>query len=225
MNTIPTSPNETVPINLDRVRRVWHDDQWYFSVIDVIGELFECDHKTAKSYWSTFKARLKEDPSQDIVKQCLQIRLQTSNKKQMLTDVVNKATMYVLYANFLAFNLRRKKSRFYMNRDEVTQLHTLAGLSLLDAGFSIAHHFTLSSGSIVDYLARKSDELLMVECKISIKSRHNVYESISQVLCYCSEYKAEFGKKPTPYIATSQAPIDSYLENCCKNLGISILYV
>ena len=35
--------------------------KWYFSVIDIIAVFIEQkDHKRAKSYWSTLKARLKK---------------------------------------------------------------------------------------------------------------------------------------------------------------------
>ncbi len=37
------------------IRKVWHNDEWYFSVVDVIEVL--TDSKDPKNYWSKLKER------------------------------------------------------------------------------------------------------------------------------------------------------------------------
>ncbi len=41
------------------VRRVWHKDEWYYSITDVIAILTESDRP--RKYWSDLKARAKSE--------------------------------------------------------------------------------------------------------------------------------------------------------------------
>lgn len=46
------------------IRTAWDEEQeeWYFSVVDVVGVLTESpDHKTGRKYWNKLKQRLKEE--------------------------------------------------------------------------------------------------------------------------------------------------------------------
>lgn len=42
----------------NRIRRKWHNEEWYFSVIDLVEALTES--KDAKDYWYRLKKREKE---------------------------------------------------------------------------------------------------------------------------------------------------------------------
>ena len=39
-----------------RIRRLWHKDEWYFSVVDIIGAI--AGSTTPKRYWSDLKTKL-----------------------------------------------------------------------------------------------------------------------------------------------------------------------
>jgi hypothetical protein len=63
------------------IRKVWHNDEWYFSVIDMLAELLGSDHKRAKSYWSTLKQRLKAEGNESVTK-CDQLKLAAADGKK-----------------------------------------------------------------------------------------------------------------------------------------------
>jgi DNA-damage-inducible protein D len=65
-----------------RIRRVWHNEQWYFSVIDVIEIL--TDSKDARTYWKVLKNR---EPQ--LVTICNQFKMAAQDGKQRLTDCAN----------------------------------------------------------------------------------------------------------------------------------------
>ena len=50
--------NNLTPFEGEKIRKLWHDDQWYFSVVDVIGIL--TDSKDPAQYWKRLNLRDKE---------------------------------------------------------------------------------------------------------------------------------------------------------------------
>jgi hypothetical protein len=75
-------------VNTERIRKIWHHGEWFYSVIDIIAELLETDHKRAKSYWSTLKPRLKKEGNETVT-ECDQLKLLAEDGKMRLTDVIN----------------------------------------------------------------------------------------------------------------------------------------
>ncbi len=77
----------------DKIRKTWHKDLWYFSVIDIIGVLTEQpDFKKSQSYWTTLKNRLKKEGNQSVTK-CDKLKLQSLDGKFYQTDVANIETL------------------------------------------------------------------------------------------------------------------------------------
>ncbi|MFA7533322.1 MAG: hypothetical protein WCY46_03235, partial [Tissierellaceae bacterium] len=71
-----------------RIRTAWDDEgeEWYFSVIDVIGVL--TDSKEPRRYWSDLKAKLKDEGNQ-LYDKIVQLKMTAKDGKKRLTDVAN----------------------------------------------------------------------------------------------------------------------------------------
>ena len=69
-----------------RVRRKWHNEQWYFSVVDVVAVLTESDNP--RNYWNMLKARENEHGI-ELSTNCVQLKLPSSDGKKYLTDCAN----------------------------------------------------------------------------------------------------------------------------------------
>ena len=50
--------HELIPFEGKELRKIWHDDQWYFSVVDIIEVL--SDSPIPRNYWSDLKRREKQ---------------------------------------------------------------------------------------------------------------------------------------------------------------------
>ena len=73
------------------IRTAWVEDEeeWYFSIVDVIGVLTEqFDYEKARKYWNKLKQRLKEEGSQ-LVTNCHQLKMTAQDGKKRFTDVAN----------------------------------------------------------------------------------------------------------------------------------------
>ena len=74
--------NQLTPFEGTEIRKLWHDEQWYFSVVDVIGVL--TDSKDARNYWKVLKSREVQ-----LVTVCNQLKLTASDGRNRLTDCAN----------------------------------------------------------------------------------------------------------------------------------------
>ena len=68
------------------IRSAWNEDEeeWYFSVVDVVGVLTES--QDGRKYWNKLKQRLK-DEGNETVTNCHQLKLKAADGKMRLTDV------------------------------------------------------------------------------------------------------------------------------------------
>lgn len=69
-----------------QIRRVFHEGEWFFSVVDIIAALTDSDNP--KVYWSAMKRR-EEESSEQLFTFCKQLKLLSSDGKKYLTETVN----------------------------------------------------------------------------------------------------------------------------------------
>ena len=70
----------------NEIRRIWHNQQWWFSITDICAVLTES--LDAGSYWRKLKQRLVKEGSQSVTN-CHRLKLLASDGKKYLTDCAN----------------------------------------------------------------------------------------------------------------------------------------
>lgn len=70
-----------------QVRRVLHNNEWYFSVVDIIAALTDSDNP--RDYWYRMKRREKESSGIELSTFCRQLKLTSSDGKSYKTDTVS----------------------------------------------------------------------------------------------------------------------------------------
>jgi hypothetical protein len=75
-----------------KIRRTWHDDQWYFSVVDVVRVL--TDSADPKDYWYRLKKREMESSGIELSTFCRQLKLPSADGKKYETDCANTESMF-----------------------------------------------------------------------------------------------------------------------------------
>ncbi len=73
-----------------KIRRTWHDSQWYFSVVDVVEAL--TDSPTPRQYWGKIKDR--EFKQLELSPIWVQLKLLSSDGKKYDTDCANTESMF-----------------------------------------------------------------------------------------------------------------------------------
>ena len=69
------------------IRKVWDNEQWFFSIIDIIEIL--TDSPTPRKYWDKVKRKLKEEGTNETSPIWRQFKLMASDDKLRLTDCAN----------------------------------------------------------------------------------------------------------------------------------------
>ena len=85
------SENEKIELYEDQpIRTAWNEteEEWYFSIVDVVGVLTEQkDQRGASNYWAKLKQRLKAEGADQLLTNCQQLKLKASDGRHRLTDV------------------------------------------------------------------------------------------------------------------------------------------
>lgn len=72
-----------------QIRSVWDNEreEWYFSVVDVIGSLTESNNP--RDYWYRVKKRMSEEERSELSTFCRQLKLKSTDSKSYKTDVAD----------------------------------------------------------------------------------------------------------------------------------------
>ena len=78
----------------NKIRRLLHNKEWWFSVIDIVTVLIEQeDYQKSRKYWNKLSQRLREEGS-EVVTKCHQLKLKAEDGKLRLTDCANTESMF-----------------------------------------------------------------------------------------------------------------------------------
>jgi hypothetical protein len=87
-----TQENALVVFQDKQIRRTLHNDEWYFSVVDVIEALTESTNP--RDYWYRLKIREAESSKIELSTYCRQLKLPSSDGKSYETDCANTESMF-----------------------------------------------------------------------------------------------------------------------------------
>ncbi len=84
------SKNQAIVVFESRkIRRDWHQDEWWFSVVDIVAILTEqTDSLKARKYWNKLAQRLRNEGS-EVVTNCHHLKLKAPDGKMRKTDCAN----------------------------------------------------------------------------------------------------------------------------------------
>lgn len=90
MNT--DQQNKLVIFRSKGIRRIWHKEEWYYSVVDICGAL--TDSSNPRDYWYRIKKRASEEEQVELSTFCRQLKLVSQDGKKYNTDCANSKGVF-----------------------------------------------------------------------------------------------------------------------------------
>jgi DNA-damage-inducible protein D len=85
--------NKLITFQNQKIRRIWHENQWWFSIIDIVEVLTESSRP--RKYWADLKTKLqKEEGFEQLSEKIGQLKLIADDGKKRNTDCANTETMF-----------------------------------------------------------------------------------------------------------------------------------
>ena len=84
--------NKLVIFQSKKIRRIWHQEEWFYSVVDIIEVL--TDSKNPRDYWYRVKKRLNDEDKAELSTICRQLKMQASDGKMRITDSANSEGVF-----------------------------------------------------------------------------------------------------------------------------------
>ncbi len=79
--------NQIILFKGKNIRRKLHENEWYFSIVDIIKVLTDSDSPSV--YWSVMKSRLETEEKIELFTICKQLKLEAEDGKMRETDCAN----------------------------------------------------------------------------------------------------------------------------------------
>lgn len=86
------SENSLVVFQHQHIRRVWHKNEWWFSIIDVVGVLSQSTN--SRRYWSDLKIKIEKEGVDELYDKIVQLKLVAADGKYYASDCANAETLF-----------------------------------------------------------------------------------------------------------------------------------
>ena len=179
--------NKLMPFEGKEIRKIWHDEQWYFSVIDIIEVLTES--ATPRKYWNTLKTR---EPQLSSV--CGQLKLPASDGKKYKTDCANTEGVLRIVMSVpspKAEPLKLWLAQVGTERIEETENPELA--------FERAREIYRAKGYPEDWIGYREKSMLIRRQLTDEWQKRGIKENTEYAILTAEIAKATFGLTPTEH--------------------------
>jgi len=83
--------NKIIVFENRKIRRLWHDGEWYFSVVDIIVALTASSNP--RNYWNMLK-KMEAEHGIELSTFCVQLKLEAPDRKLRETDCANTESLF-----------------------------------------------------------------------------------------------------------------------------------
>lgn len=106
MNPDSLIPNTKIAVfRQKQIRRIIYQNQWWFSIVDIISALVSDDRP--RKYWNDLKKKLTEEGYDEVSEKIGQLKLKASDGKYYLTDCANTETLFRIIQSIPSWSNKR----------------------------------------------------------------------------------------------------------------------
>jgi DNA-damage-inducible protein D len=175
------------------IRRVWHKEQWYFAITDVIEILTETPQP--RRYWSTLKKKiLHTEGGNQLLSFMEQLKVEAADTKKYLTDVAN--TKGVLRIIMSVPSPKAEPFKQWLVQVGEERIEEIENPEL---GFERLKDIYKAKGYADDWIERRLKSIGIRKELTDEWKRRNVQEGQEYSILTAEIAKATFGLTPTEH--------------------------
>jgi len=92
LNIFSMSHSSLALFEQKEIRRIWHDEKWYFSIVDIISVL-DVTGREPRKYWSDIKKKIIIEGYTEVSEKIGQFKMMAEDRKMRLTDCADTETL------------------------------------------------------------------------------------------------------------------------------------
>jgi len=173
------------------IRRIIHENEWWFSVVDVVAAL--TDSADPGAYWRKLKQRLKEDGS-EVVTFCHGLKLEASDGKRYATDCANTEAMFRIVQSIPS--PKAEPFKMWLAKVGYERVQEIEDPEL---GTKRTRALYKAKGYPDDWIERRMRGIAIREELTDEWDRHGVKEKNEYAILTAEISEATFGLKPSEY--------------------------
>lgn len=111
--------NNLILFENNKIRRQEYNEEWYYSVVDIIEILTESTNP--RDYWYRFKKRIKDEENYEVSTTCRRLKMIAKDGKIRETDCANRETIFRIIQSIPSPNAEPFKQWFARLAEERIQ--------------------------------------------------------------------------------------------------------
>lgn len=193
MNKDIESENRIVAFDDHKIRRILHNDEWFFSVIDIV-EILTQTH-SPRRYWSDLKRQLHEKEGfSQLYEKIVQLKLLSQDGKTYKTDCANTETIFRIIQSIPS--PKAEPFKIWLAQVGYERIKEIENPELASQR---AREIYKAKGYSSDWIEKRMRGIQVREELTNEWKQRNVGEQPEYAILTAEICKATFGMTPTEY--------------------------
>ncbi len=174
------------------IRRIIHENEWWFSVVDVVGAL--TDSENPRDYWYKMKIRVQTEEGFQLSTICRQLKLEASDGKKYATDCANTEAMFRIIQSIPS--PKAEPFKMWLARVGYERVQEIEDPEL---GTKRTRALYKAKGYPEDWIEKRMRGIAIREELTDEWDRHGVKEKNEYAILTAEISEATFGVKPSEH--------------------------
>ena len=189
--------NKLIVFESKSIRRVWHQEEWWFAVVDVLDALI--DSKNPSVYWRVLKKRLIDEGAEQTVTNCNALKMLAKDGKMRKTDCANTAHLFRIIQS-----IPSKKAEPFKQWLAKVGYERIQEIENPELAAERARQYYRDLGYSEDWIAKRMQSI-EIRGKLTDEWKdRGVKEGLEYAILTAEISKATFGLKPSEHKAVKE---------------------
>lgn len=184
--------NKLIVFQEKSIRRTWHNEEWWFSIVDVVEVLIE--NKRARRYWNDLKKKLSEEEGSQLSDFIGQLKLPAADGKKYKTDCANTEGIFRIIQS-----IPSPKAEPFKRWLAQVGYERIQEIENLELAAERARQYYRDLGYSEDWIEKRMQSIEIRGKLMDEWKNRGVKEGLEYAILTAEISKASFGMTPSEY--------------------------